>query len=232
MSSYKKKNPDKAKQVDKMVSSGVKAREMYGAANVNTEEMTMDEYKSYITDILDKIPFDVTHPYDEETIYISEDGWEQMKNDPDYEAWVLGYNVENRSVKNPFFVMGDMGSFCVEHFGASIESHHGVSYSKVYGGTAQGARSMFESQSSGKGAIRKKAPQADAKPPKNWSLEEERKKSKKKKYNDIWDELFEKQVRYRRQINDELNLEYVDNITLDHLRLLRDSNDNTFSMEV
>ena len=26
-----------------------------------------------------------------------------MKNDPDYEAWVLGYTAENRSVRNPFF---------------------------------------------------------------------------------------------------------------------------------
>ena len=44
-----------------------------------------------------------------------------MKNDPEYEAWVLGYTIENRSVHFPF-----QASFLnVEKFGASIEEHHG-----------------------------------------------------------------------------------------------------------
>lgn len=45
---------------------------------------------------------------------ITEDGWEQMKNDPEYEAWVLGYTIENRSVHFPF-----QASFLnVEKFGS------------------------------------------------------------------------------------------------------------------
>lgn len=49
-----------------------------------------------------------------------------MKNDADYEAWVLGYTVENRSVRNPFFGWpGVSGSVYVEKFGASIEEHIG-----------------------------------------------------------------------------------------------------------
>ena len=51
-----------------------------------------------------------------------------MKKDPAYEAWVLGYTVENRSVRNPFFGLpGASGSFYVEKFGASIEEHLGQS---------------------------------------------------------------------------------------------------------
>lgn len=43
------------------------------------------------------------------------------ENDPEYEAWVLGYTIENRSVHFPF-----QASFLnVEKFGASIEEHHG-----------------------------------------------------------------------------------------------------------
>ena len=34
---------------------------------------------------------------------ISDAGWEQMKNDSDYEVRVLGYTAENRSVRNTFF---------------------------------------------------------------------------------------------------------------------------------
>lgn len=35
-----------------------------------------------------------------------------MKNDPDYEAWVLGYTVENRSVHFPFAA----SNLCMEKF--------------------------------------------------------------------------------------------------------------------
>lgn len=92
----------------------------------------MDEYKSFITMLLNSIPFDSTRIYDEEIISISEKGWEQMKNDSDYEAWVLGYTVENRSVRNPFFGMiGASGNFYVERFGASIEEHNGQSLGPI-----------------------------------------------------------------------------------------------------
>ena len=49
-----------------------------------------------------------------------------MKNDPDYEAWVLGYTSLNRSVNIPFGLSG-AGCFCTENFGASIEEHIGQS---------------------------------------------------------------------------------------------------------
>lgn len=196
---FKKKNPEEAGHIDKQVSAGMKAKEMYGVSDIDTSEMSMDEYKEYITDILGKIPFHASHPYDEEVIYISEEGWEQMKNDPEYEAWVLGYNVENRAVPNPFFGMGDKGLYAVEHFGATIEEHHGEGYSKVYGGSAAGARSMFEGLASGKGAIRNKAPQADMQPPKDWNLAEEQRKARKKKNKELWDEYYETRLRVKRE---------------------------------
>ena len=55
---------------------------------------------------------------------ISDAGWEQMKNDSDYEVRVLGYTAENRSVRNTFFGWpGASGSVYMEKFGASIEEH-------------------------------------------------------------------------------------------------------------
>ena len=216
---YKKKHPEQAGHISKQVASGLKAKELYGVSGVNTEEMSMDEYKEYIADILGKIPFDASHPYDEEVTYISDEGWQQMKNDPDYEAWVLGYTVENRAVKNPFAGMGDKGVYCIEHFGASIEEHHGEGYSKVYGGTARGARSMFESAASGKGAIRNHAPRASEQPPKDWSLEEEQRKSKRQK-KDFWDEIFESQLNYRKQLRERLNREFLDGKRTEHYRMM------------
>lgn len=70
---------------------------------------------------MDGISFDSSQANCKEMWSITEDGWEQMKNDPEYEAWVLGYTIENRSVHFPF-----QASFLnVEKFGASIEEHNG-----------------------------------------------------------------------------------------------------------
>lgn len=132
---YKKKHPDEISLVDSQVRSGEKARERYGA-NISTENMTMEEYKEYITGIMNKIPFDATRMNDEEVTFISEEGWEQMKNDPKYEAWVLGYTVQNRAVRNPFAAMGAMATFCVERFGASIEEHRGDGFNKSASGSS------------------------------------------------------------------------------------------------
>lgn len=129
---YAKKHPGEAAHVKSQVQAGIDVRRRNRVENVSTENMTMDEYKSFITMLLNSIPFDSTRIYDEEIISISEKGWEQMKNDTDYEAWVLGYTVENRSVRNPFFGLpGASGSFYVEKFGASIEEHVGQSIGRT-----------------------------------------------------------------------------------------------------
>lgn len=125
---YKRKHPSEAHHVDAQVRAGKAVRAKKGVAEVSVKDMTMEEYKSFITSLLYSIPFDATRVYDEEVVSISDEGWEQMKNDPDYEAWVLGYTMENRSVRNPFFGMpGASGSFYVEKFGATIEEHLGQS---------------------------------------------------------------------------------------------------------
>ena len=116
--------------MDAQVRAGKSVIAKNGVDNVSREDMTMDEYKYFINGLLKTIPFDATRICDKEIISISEAGWKQMKNDPDYEAWVLGYTVQNRAVRNPFFGLpGASGSFCVEKFGASIEEHIGQSFS-------------------------------------------------------------------------------------------------------
>ncbi len=60
----------------------------------------MSEFKEKISQVIGSIPHHMTRPYDEETVLISEEGWENMKKDPDYAAWVAGYLKEDRSVSN------------------------------------------------------------------------------------------------------------------------------------
>lgn len=179
---FKRRRPQEAGAVDSMVNSGKKVLETTGASKVDTTEMTMDEYKQHITRVLDSIPFDASRPYDEETMFITDEGWEQMKNDPEYEAWVIGYTKQNRSVRNPFAGMapGAGAHYGIEHFGASIDEHHGEGYSKTYGGTAAGARGLFDSNIK-KGSIVKRAPQADAYPPKDYDIKKQQEKARQKK---------------------------------------------------
>ncbi len=125
---YKRKHPEDACHVDSQVQAGKAVWTKNGVEDVSREDMTMEEYKAFINGLLNSIPFDATRIYDKEMISISDAGWEQMKHDPDYEAWVLGYTVENRSVRNPFFGWpGASGNVYVEKFGASIEEHIGQS---------------------------------------------------------------------------------------------------------
>lgn len=123
---YKRKHPEDSAIVDGYVQSGEKVLAKNGVEDISREDMTMEEYKAFFTALMDSIPFDASHRGDVEIWSISEKGWEQMKNDPKYEAWVLGYTVKNRSVYNPFASWpGYSPSVCTEKFGDSIEQHIG-----------------------------------------------------------------------------------------------------------
>ena len=123
---YKRKHPDDTYNVDRQVNAGKAVLSKNGADKVSRDDMTMEEYKSFITDLMNSIPFHPTQQKDTEIWSISEKGYEQMKKDPDYETWVLGYTSLNRSVNIPFGLSGT-GRLCTENFGASIEEHIGQS---------------------------------------------------------------------------------------------------------
>lgn len=125
---FKKRHPESAGHVDGQVKAGKRVLAKNGVENVSREDMTMEEYKMFFTALMDSIPFNASHQGDVEIWSISERGWEQMKNDPEYEAWVLGYTSENRAVYNPFASWpGYSPNICTEKFGDSIEQHIGQS---------------------------------------------------------------------------------------------------------
>ncbi|MDE6025661.1 MAG: hypothetical protein K2G45_09420 [Lachnospiraceae bacterium] len=125
---YKRENPKDAWHVENQVRSGQRVLAKNNAENVSREDMTMEEYKQFFTGLMNSIPFDSSQRNDVEVWTISEKGWEQMKNDPQYEAWVLGYTAEDRAVHNPWASMpGYSPNFHTERFGASIDEHLGQS---------------------------------------------------------------------------------------------------------
>ncbi len=125
---YKKNHPKDAWHVENQVRAGQRVLAKNNAEGISREDMTMDEYKQFFTKLMDSIPYDVSQKNDVNVWSISDKGWEQMKNDPLYEAWVLGYTSEDRSVHNPFAsMMGYSPNYHTERFGASIEEHLGQS---------------------------------------------------------------------------------------------------------
>lgn len=129
---YKLRNPDHARHVDKQVKAGRTFLEKNGLDSSVTENMTMEEYQAYIYALIDKIPYDYTRQNDTYFVSISDRGWEQMRKDPKYEAWIIGYLVEDRSIRNPFYAWGNnAGNVVSERFGASINEHIGQSVSKA-----------------------------------------------------------------------------------------------------
>ena len=125
-----KKHPDWRKTVEKHIAGGEALKKAHPSCK-STEDMTMEEYKSYIGGIIDSIPLDGSHIKDDITINITDEGWETMKDDPQYESWLLGHTKENLTFHNPWasFSVFD-GTYFVDNFGASIEEHHGVGIGK------------------------------------------------------------------------------------------------------
>ena len=95
----------------------------------STADMTMEEYKEYINDKLQSMKRDLTRYQDSETIVISDAGFEAMKNDPEYEAWVLDVVQQNLNVPNYLFGWKNSARICVHQFGATKEEYRGQSYS-------------------------------------------------------------------------------------------------------
>lgn len=94
------------------------------ANNISTQDMTMEEYKEYIYDEISKLRLHPSRMYDSIAVQITDAGFEQMKNDPEYEKWVLGKLREDFAVRDPWSGMCG-GSFTIHHFGAAKEEYHG-----------------------------------------------------------------------------------------------------------
>lgn len=99
----------------------------------NHAQMDMEEYKNYIHDAISQIPLNPSRALSNISITISDAGFEAMKNDPEYEKWVLDSIKENFSMSNPWVnVCG--GGYETHFFGATKESYHGESWYPGYQG--------------------------------------------------------------------------------------------------
>lgn len=98
---------------------------------VSAQDMTMEEYKSYIYDKISQLPMNSSRMQDSISINISESGFEAMKKDPEYEKWVLDYLEKDFMAYNPWS-SGCGGAYCVKYIGASPEEYRGESWYAGY----------------------------------------------------------------------------------------------------
>lgn len=99
--------------------------------SVSTKDMTMEEYKAYIYDEISKLPVSASQMSTSFSIHISEKGFEAMKNDPDYEKWVLNKLKDDFAVNDPWSSRCG-GSYTVHYFGATKEEYQGIGWYEGY----------------------------------------------------------------------------------------------------
>lgn len=107
--------------------------ETQSAGTVSNEDMTMEEYKQYIYDKISQLPMHPSNMNDSISIQISEAGFEAMKNDPEYEKWVLD-SVETNFMFNDPWSSSCGGKYAIFYFGATKEESRGESWRSGYQG--------------------------------------------------------------------------------------------------
>ena len=110
---------------------------------VSTNDMTMEEYKQYIYDKISQIPMHPSRMQESISINISEAGFEAMKNDPEYEEWVL--NDLRTGWAQPDRWSGICGgAYSTIYYGATKEECHAEMWSAGYQNGS--GKSLFDSK--------------------------------------------------------------------------------------
>lgn len=108
-----------------------KVSETGKSGSVSTKDMTMEEYKQYIHDKISQIPMHPSRMQESISVNISEAGFEAMKNDPEYEAWVL--NDLRTGWAQPDRWAGVCGgAYSTIYYGATKEECHAEMWSAGY----------------------------------------------------------------------------------------------------
>jgi len=109
-------------------------------------DMSMEAYQQMIRGKISQMPLSTTRQMESISVQISDAAFERMKNDPDYEAWVLDDLREAFSQANPW-VSACGGGYSVFYVGGTKEECHAEGWYPGYMG-GQGA-SMFAEKSKG-----------------------------------------------------------------------------------
>ena len=102
-----------------------------GTEAISRDTMTMEEYKQYLHDQISRIPRHPSRALESISIQITEAGFEAMKHDPEYEAWVLDDLKTGWAQPDPWAgICG--GAYAVIHYGATKEECNACSWFPGY----------------------------------------------------------------------------------------------------
>lgn len=136
-----------ASQEDDFLSMTAKCRasESSAAPAVSQKsDMSMEAYRQTIRERISQMPLSATRQMESISIQISDAAFERMKNDPDYEAWVLNDLRQAFSQSNPWVPVSG-GGYSVFYIGETKEQCHAEGWYPGYMGN-QGA-AIFEDKS-------------------------------------------------------------------------------------
>ena len=146
---YEAKNVNQTKTTsfsDKVAEKSTESQNVSQTRNtgaVSTKDMTMEEYKKYIHDKISQIPMHPSRMQESISINISEAGVEAMKNDPEYEEWVL--NDLRTGWAQPDRWSGICGgAYSTIYYGATKEECHAEMWSAGYQNGS--GKSLFDSK--------------------------------------------------------------------------------------
>lgn len=168
------KYPEYASHWKSVIANGHKITEADPPAKPR-DEMTMEEYKSYIGSLIDKIPVDISQSSTETSIVISDEAWETMKDDPDFEAYVIGGLEYNFTFQNPWMTPPRVKRYEVLQIGVPMENGSGSSWGDLSYGTTADSDAHFRKLSKGESFRKKPDPQVIRR------IEAERLKEKRQK---------------------------------------------------
>lgn len=109
------------------------------------EEMTIDQFKDKVNELISSFPRDPSRSQDSFAIHITDEGFENMMGDKDYANWVLNKVMSDFATPD---LKSDAlgGAFDVKYFGAAI-SNYASDFWYAGTGDSQYNWSMFNNKS-------------------------------------------------------------------------------------
>ncbi|MCM1144514.1 MAG: hypothetical protein NC318_09505 [Blautia sp.] len=107
--------------------SATGATAFYEKLQEKSRETSLEEYKQYLYDKIESLSLHESNSQDSIAVHITDAGLEAMRNDPEYEKWVLDTLRANFRCSDPWSgIYG--GKFSVFYFGATKEEYRGESW--------------------------------------------------------------------------------------------------------
>lgn len=105
----------------------VKINDVEKTGRLFIENMPLEEYKQYVYNEISRLPFHPSQILRSVSIHITDEGFQAMQRDPEYEKWVLETLRYDFGVYDPWACICG-SSFTIHRFGAAKEDYRGDSW--------------------------------------------------------------------------------------------------------